>query len=502
MDSTLTTLWSPTFASQPAVFIPDGPQTTYGELQTQIEAVTAALREGGVRAGEPIAIVLPNSLEFIVTFLATTWARAVAAPLNPGYKVEEFRFYLEDAGAKAVIVASGDHPAREAARQLQIAIWECGSDCRLQIADCRLPTDKSAIRNLKSEIPQPDDVALFLHTSGTTSRPKGVPLTHGNLMASIANIAATYQLTPRDRSLVVMPLFHVHGLIGATLSTLHAGGAVVVPAKFSASAFWQLASRYGVTWYSAVPTIHQILLARADQDNAPHGGLRFIRSASSALAPAVFHQMEERFGAPVLEAYGMTEAAHEMASNPLPPGARKPGFVGKGTGVDIVILDEQGQILPAGKQGEVSIRGDNVMHGYLNNPDANQSSFCNGYFRTGDQGVLDEAGYLMLTGRLKELINRGGEKISPLEVDAALLEHPAVAEAVSFAAPDAKYGEEVHAAVVLKGPATPAEIQAFCLKRLADFKVPKVIHVTKEVPRTATGKIQRRHLASHFLKSQ
>ena len=329
-----------------------------------------------------------------------------------------------------------------------------------------------------------------------------MPLTHGNLMASIANIAATYQLTPRDRSLIVMPLFHVHGLIGATLSTLHTGGAVVIPAKFSAGAFWQVASRYDVTWYSAVPTIHQILLGRADQDNAPRGGLRFIRSCSSALAPAVFHQMEERFGAPVLEAYGMTEAAHQMASNPLPPGPRKPGFVGKGTGVGIVILDDQGQVLPAGKQGEVSIRGNNVTHGYLNNPDANKTSFSNGYFRTGDQGVLDENGYLMLTGRLKELINRGGEKISPLEVDAALLEHPAVAEAVSFAAPDAKYGEEVHAAVVLKGTATPAEIQAHCQKRLADFKVPKVIHITTAVPRTATGKIQRRHVAAHFLKSQ
>jgi acyl-CoA synthetase (AMP-forming)/AMP-acid ligase II len=501
MDSTLTTLWSPAFASQPAVFIPDGPETTYGELQNQIEAVTAALREGGVRAGEPIAIVLPNCLEFLVAFMGTTWTRAIAAPLNPGYKVGEYRFYMEDAGAKAVMVAPGDHPAREAARQLQIPIWEFGLDERQRVF-LRPPNDHSPLTTHHSPLtkPTPDDVALFLHTSGTTSRPKGVPLTHGNLMASIANITATYQLSPQDRSLVVMPLFHVHGLIGATLATLHTGGAVIVPAKFSAGAFWPTASKYAVTWYSAVPTIHQILLARADQDHAPRGRLRFIRSASSALAPALFHQLEERFGAPVLEAYGMTEAAHQMASSPLPPEPRKPGFVGKGTGVDIVIRDEQGQSLPAGRQGEVTIRGQNVMHGYLNNPQANADAFWDGYFRTGDQGVLDENGYLMLTGRLKELINRGGEKISPLEVDAVLLEHPAVAEAVSFAAPDAKYGEEVQAAVVLKGPATPAEIQAFCLKRLADFKVPKVIHVTKEVPRTATGKIQRRQVAAHFLK--
>ncbi len=505
MDSTLMQLWSPQFTSQPAVFIPDGPEITYAQLQKQIEAVTAALRDGGVQAGEPIAIVLPNNLEFLVAFLGTTWARAIAAPLNPGYKVEEFRFYMEDAGAKAVIVGPRDHPAREAARQLQIPIWEVRGEGRGPRGEAEIEIHRTDGFSASSLVPRPSplatDVALFLHTSGTTSRPKGVPLTHGNLMASIANIAATYQLTPRDRSLIVMPLFHVHGLIGATLSTLHTGGAVVIPARFSAGAFWQTAAKYDVTWYSAVPTIHQILLGRAEQDNAPRGGLRFIRSCSSALAPAVFHQMEERFGAPVLEAYGMTEAAHQMASNPLPPGPRKPGSVGKGTGVGIAILDEQGQILPAGTQGEVCIRGVNVMHGYLNNAEANASSFCNGYFRTGDQGVLDENGYLMLTGRLKELINRGGEKISPLEVDAVLLEHPAVAEAVSFAAPDAKYGEEVHAAVVLKGKATPAEIQAFCSKRLADFKVPKVIHVTKEVPRTATGKIQRRHVAAHFLKT-
>ncbi|MBI2807557.1 MAG: AMP-binding protein [Planctomycetes bacterium] len=496
-------LWSPTFASRPAVFIPDGPEVTYGQLQDQIEAVTDVLRAGGVRPGDPIGIVLGNNLEFLVAFLATTRARAVAAPLNPGYKSEEFRFYLEDAGAKAVIVPPGDHPAREAARQLQIPIWECGLDVHGQVF-VRPTSGHSALSTQHSALdaPTPTDVALFLHTSGTTSRPKGVPLTHGNLMASIANIAATYQLTPRDRSLIVMPLFHVHGLIGATLSTLHTGGAVVVPPKFSAGTFWQVAAKYDVTWYSAVPTIHQILLGRAEQDNAPRRGLRFIRSCSSALAPAVFHQLEERFGAPVLEAYGMTEAAHQMASNPLPPGPRKPGFVGPGTGVGIAILDEQGQLLPIGTQGEVSIRGANVMHGYLNNAEANASSFCNGYFRTGDQGVLDENGYLMLTGRLKELINRGGEKISPLEVDAVLLEHPAVAEAVSFAAPDAKYGEEVHAAVVLKATATPTEIQAFCGQRLADFKVPKVIHVAKEVPRTATGKIQRRHVAAHFLKTK
>jgi acyl-CoA synthetase (AMP-forming)/AMP-acid ligase II len=456
------------------------------------------LTQGGVEAGDTISIVLPNGLEFITSFLAVTWARGVAAPLNPGYKVEEFKFYMEDAGAKAVIVAPGAHPAREAAAQLGLLVWEARPDGSGQTGLIGLPAGTKP--SGKEDTPREDDVALFLHTSGTTSRPKGVPLTHKNLMVSIRNIVATYALTPDDASLIVMPLFHVHGLLGATLSTLHSGGTVVLPARFSATGFWGQAAAHGVNWYSAVPTIHQILLGRADTDGAPGRGLRFIRSCSAALAPVVLAQLEDRFGAPVLEAYGMTEAAHQMASNPQPPGVRRPGTVGRGTGVDIVVLDEHGHVLPSGTQGEVAIRGDNVMGGYRNNPTANAEAFANGYFRTGDQGFLDKGGYLTLTGRIKELINRGGEKISPLEVDAVLLEHPAVAEAVCFAVPDAKYGEEVHAAVVLKGDTTIASILAFCRNRLADFKVPKQVYEATALPRTATGKIQRRHVAAHFFK--
>jgi acyl-CoA synthetase (AMP-forming)/AMP-acid ligase II len=321
-------------------------------------------------------------------------------------------------------------------------------------------------------------------------------------MASARHIVDHYQLTPHDTSLVVMPLFHVHGLIGATLSTFLAGGTVVVPGRFSASAFWPTVKAHRATWYSAVPTIHQVLLSRADGDQAPkQSGLRFIRSCSSALAPATLTQLERRFSAPVLEAYGMTEAAHQMASNPLPPAPHKPGTVGHGTQVEVAIMDEGGTLLAAGTQGEVVIRGPNVTRGYHNNPEANAAAFTHGWFRTGDRGILDGDGYLTLIGRIKELINRGGEKISPLEVDAALLSHPAVAEAASFGAPDAKYGEEVHAAVVLKGSATEAALQAHCLKLLADFKVPKVVYITPELPRTATGKVQRRHVAAAFLKS-
>jgi acyl-CoA synthetase (AMP-forming)/AMP-acid ligase II len=497
--ATLADLFSQADADHPALLLPEeGAMTRYRSLAEQVDTLAVMLRQSGLEPGDGVAIVLPNGLEYLASFLAVPRARLTAAPLNPAYKAEEFRFYLEDAGVRAIIVPPGDHPVRGVADDLHLSVWTADRDSqgRVQLkCDGQAPSSGATL-----EPPRPDDVALFLHTSGTTSRPKGVPLTHSNLMGSARNIAAHYGLTPADTSMVVMPLFHVHGLIGATLSTFLSGGTVVVPARFSAGAFWPAIQAHRVTWYSAVPTIHQVLLARADSDGAPRGGLRFIRSCSSALAPATLAQLESRFCAPVLEAYGMTEAAHQMASNPLPPAVHKPGSVGPGTNVDVGIMDEAGHLLAPGTQGEVVVRGPNVTRGYRNNPEANAASFTHGWFRTGDRGVLDGDGYLTLIGRIKELINRGGEKVSPLEVDAALLSHPAVAEAATFAAPDPKYGEEVHAAVVLKADATAEGLRAHCCARLADFKVPKVIHLAKELPRTATGKVQRRHVAAFFLK--
>jgi acyl-CoA synthetase (AMP-forming)/AMP-acid ligase II len=500
MNLTLADLFNLAKPGHSAVILPeDGSAITYRSLADQVESVASLLRSTGLQPGQAVAIVLPNGWEYLVAFLGVTRARLIAAPLNPAYKGEEFRFYLADAGVRAVIAPPGAHPVRDVARELNLPVWtttrDGGGGVKLEGESLGLGGSGDWGR------PDPADVALFLHTSGTTSRPKGVPLTHANLIASAHHIAEHYRLTPEDTSLVVMPLFHVHGLIGATLSTFLAGGTVVVPPRFSAGAFWPAVEAHRVTWYSAVPTIHQVLLARADQDRAPRtSGLRFIRSCSSALAPATLGQLEDQFSAPVLEAYGMTEAAHQMASNPLPPAAHKPGTVGQGTRVEVGVMDEAGQLLPAGSQGEVVVRGPNVTRGYHNHPEANAAAFTNGWFRTGDRGVLDAEGYLTLIGRIKELINRGGEKISPLEVDAALLCHPAVAEAATFGAPDRKYGEEVHAAVVLKGPATEEELRAHCAKHLADFKVPKVFYLTKELPRTATGKVQRRHVASAFLK--
>jgi acyl-CoA synthetase (AMP-forming)/AMP-acid ligase II len=467
-------------------------------LLNQVERLTAILHSFGIGRGDRVAMALPNGLEVITAFLAVTTAAATAAPLNSAYTADEFRFYLEDIGAKALIVPpAGGEQARKAA------------PVGAMILEASLPSDghvhlevvRPASFSRQQTIPTSDDVALFLHTSGTTSRPKGVPLSHANLLASAANVATTYALTPEDVSLCVMPLFHVHGLVASTLATLHSGGTLIVPPRFSASAFWPAVKAHGVTWYTAVPTIHQVLLARADEDQAPApgaNGLRFIRSCSSSLAPATMAGLEERFGCPVLEAYGMTEAAHQMASNPLPPGERRPGSVGRGTGAQVAIMDDAGALLSAGVQGEVVIQGPNVTRGYHNNPEANAAAFTNGWFRTGDQGIMDAAGYLTLVGRLKELINRGGEKISPREIDEVLLTHPAVAEAVCFGVPDPKYGEEVAAAVVLRSETTEENLIGHCRDRLAAFKVPKKIYLVTQIPRTATGKIQRRNVAATF----
>ena len=278
------------------------------------------------------------------------------------------------------------------------------------------------------------------------------------------------------------------------------GGSRNRAARFSASQFWAQFLKHGASWYSAVPTIHEVLLARADTDGAPDRGARFIRSCSAALAPAVLTNLEKRFGAPALEAYGLTEAAHQVASNPLPPRPRKPGTVGFGTGVEVAIIDQTGRHLPPNHPGEVVVRGPDVMRGYRNDPEATAAAFIDGWLRTGDTGVLDDDGYLALTGRIKELINRGGEKIAPAEIDDVLLEHPAVAEAAAFGVPDAKYGEEVWAAVVLKGDSDAERLQAFCRTRLADFKVPKVIRIVSALPKNETGKVERRDLAALFAR--
>jgi acyl-CoA synthetase (AMP-forming)/AMP-acid ligase II len=483
-------------ASRTAVFLPEsGIRVSYQSLRDQVTQMADALASLGIQRGDRVATVLPNGMPTIVSFLAASIA-GTAAPLNPGYREDEVNFYLEDTNAKVLLLPpDGAVDARKAAEARGVPVYSLEMDDKGFVKIAGAPTGKTA------SAPSPDDCALVLHTSGSTGRPKRVPIMHKNMAASTHNIVAHYSLKPDDVSLCVMPLFHVHGLVASTLSTLLSGGTVVVPNKFNPLSFWRTVRDSGATWYSAVPTIHNLLLSRAGEER-PQGaeGLRFIRSCSASLPAEMMAKMETVFGVPVLEAYGMTEASHQMSSNPQPPKARKPGSVGPGTGVQIGIMNEAGDLLPTGTRGEVVIQGPNVVSGYENNPEANAKSFTNGWFRTGDQGFLDEDGYLTLTGRIKELINRGGEKIGPREIDEVLLSHPAVAEAVCFGVPHPGWGEEVEAAVVLKeeSTATDAEILAFCKQHLADFKRPKKIHITKTIPRTATGKIQRGGVAKAF----
>jgi acyl-CoA synthetase (AMP-forming)/AMP-acid ligase II len=483
----------------PAIGAPEQQSLTFAALRELVAATVTRLNALGIGRNDRVAIVTPNGPNAATAFLAIA-AGATTAPLNPAYRADEYEFYLTDLNAKALVIEAGfDNPAIAVAAKLGIPIIDLvpqpGAAGRFILE----PRGAMTKGNVTGGFSQSDDVALVLHTSGTTSRPKIVPLASANICASARHIGATLRLTPEDRCLNIMPLFHIHGLMAATLSTLAAGASVSCTPGFNALKFFAWLDEVKPTWYTAVPTMHQAILTRAGRNKeiVARSKLRFIRSSSSSLPPTVLQELEATFHAPVIEAYGMTEAAHQMASNPLPPAEHRAGSVGLAAGPEISIMDETGNLLTPGAIGEVVIRGPNVTRGYENNPKANASAFTNGWFRTGDQGVIDVAGYLSLTGRLKELINRGGEKISPREVDEILLDHEAVEQALTFALPHDMLGEDVAAAVVLREgkAAGERELRDFCAKRLADFKVPRKIVFLKEIPKGATGKLMRIGLA-------
>ncbi|BBK39359.1 AMP-dependent synthetase [Allostella sp. ATCC 35155] len=487
----------------PAILAPDRPALSHGGLRRLAADTVAALNRLGIGRNDPVAIVLPNGPEMAAAFVAIA-AGATTAPLNPAYRAEEFDFYLGDLDAKALVVERGSQsPAIAVAQARGVPIVEL-------IADPAGPAGAFVLEGAAAGRPatiggpaDADDVALILHTSGTTSRPKMVPLRHRNVCASARNIRVALGLTAADCCLNIMPLFHIHGLIAAVLSSIGAGGSVFCAPGFNALRFFAQLTEAKPTWYTAVPTMHQAILARAERNREAIAAtpLRLIRSSSASLPPQVMRALEETFSVPVIESYGMTEAAHQMASNPLPPRPRKPGTVGVAAGPEVAIMEEDGaRLLPSGDTGEVVIRGDNVTAGYAANPEANAKAFTDGWFRTGDQGVIDADGYLTITGRLKELINRGGEKISPREVDEVLMDHPAVDQAVTFSMPHDKLGEEVAAVVVLVEGASAgeSELRDFVSARLADFKVPRRILFLAEIPKGATGKLQRIGLAQRL----
>ena len=482
-----------------AIGAPGLPEMTYGALRDLADQVAKELALAGIGRGDRVAIVLPNGATMASAF-ATIIQAATTAPLNPAYREDEFAFYLEDLGVRAIVVEAGyDGPALAAASRFGLCVIRLSALGDGPAGAFALSVEGGAGGDPREvEAPEDGDVALILHTSGTTSRPKIVPLTQANVAASADNIARSLELSPSDRCLNVMPLFHIHGLIAAVSSTLASGGCVWCAPGFDALKFFAFLREAKPTWYTAVPTMHQAILSRAgrNQDVIKEVPLRFLRSSSASLPAQVMSQLADTFDAPVIEAYGMTEASHQMCSNPLPPRAQKPGSVGVAAGPQVRVAEEAEDRLTQGV-GEVVIAGPNVTAGYESNPDANTKSFFEAegarWFRTGDQGSFDDEGYLTLTGRLKEIINRGGEKVSPLEVDGVLLDHPDVAQVVTFAMPHPKLGEEVAAAVVLKEGASADEraIRDFAGERMAPFKVPRRVVIVDEIPKGATGKMQR-----------
>ncbi|HZX65988.1 MAG TPA: acyl--CoA ligase [Myxococcales bacterium] len=484
-----------------AICAPDGfKPLRYRDLRALVERTVKELNSFGVGRGDRVAMVLPNGPEAATAFVAIA-AGATTAPLSPMYRAEEYEFYLKDLRAKVLVVEAGtDSPSRAVAQKLGVPV-----------VDLQLQRDQGAGSfslkppgDLRGAASSPgtasaEDEALVLHTSGSTARPKIVPLLQRNVVASSRNISTVLQLVPDDVCLNIMPLFHIHGLMAAVLSSLRVGAQVCCTPGFNALRFFHWFDEVHPTWYTAVPTMHQAILSRAMRhpDFIAKSRLRLIRSSSASLPPAVMQELEKTFRAPVIEAYGMTEAAHQMTSNPLPPKPRKPGTVGVAAGPEVAIMGEEGNVLRRGETGEVVIRGANVTSGYENNPAANEAAFIDDWFRTGDQGEIDSEGYLKLTGRLKELINRGGEKVGPLEIDAILMEHPAVQQVCAFAMPHDKLGEEIAAAVVLREgkSATERELQQFAEKHLAHFKIPRKFVFLKEIPKGPTGKLQRIGLA-------
>jgi acyl-CoA synthetase (AMP-forming)/AMP-acid ligase II len=485
----------------PAILAPERAPLTYGRLYQHIHEMGHTLRATGIGRRDRIAVVLPNGPELAVAIL-TVEASATCVPLNPAYGPEELDRYFAELQPRAVIIPAGpDSPARRAALSRGVRVLDLLTALDAPAGLFTLTGDRGG--TLSDEPVSPGDVALLLTTSGTTSRPKIVPLTHANICMSAYAHRAALALTEADRCLNVLPLIHGHGLNGTLVASLAAGASVICTPGFDVNGFSGWLTALQPTWYSAVPTIHQAILvqSRDSREQLANCRLRFVRSSSARLPPRIFAELEHTFETPVIEWYGMTEVTSSpIACNPLPPRKRKAGSVGVPAVLDVAIMDERGTLLPDGQTGQVVVQGATVTAGYDGDPRATEAAFAGDWLKTGDLGYFDNDGYLFLTGRIREMINRGGEKVSPQEVDELLLDHPAVAEVVTFAIPHATLGEDVAAAVVLRpdAVATPKDIRQFATGRIADFKVPRQVVIVGEIPKGPTGKVQRIGLADRL----
>jgi len=473
---------------------------SYRDLTRLVDDLAGQLKRAGLRPGDRVALRSGSNAEFVVGLLATSRADLIAVPLDPTLPAGDQRARSEAVGARAVLI-DGDAPGDQREPGLPwwpLAVTESGPTVRLHVtgAPAQHVSTPDGLR---------DDDAMIMFTGGTTGMPKMVPWTRGNIAASVRAIIAGYGLGPGDATVAVMPLYHGHGLLAALLGTLVSGGAVLLPARgrFSAHTFWDDIEAAGATWYTAVPTIHQILLERAETDRPGDAALRFIRSCSAPLTAETAQALQDTFSAPVVCAFGMTEATHQVATTEIGhtenPAATS-GLVGRSTGPEIRIVGPDGRPVPAGEVGEVWLHGPTVVRGYLGDPAITAANFTDGWLRTGDLGTLSAAGELIIRGRIKELINRGGEKISPERVEGVLSSHPDVLEVAVFGVPDKLYGETVAAVIVPRGSAAPTadELAAFARDRLAPFEVPASFRQAAELPHTAKGSLDRRAVAERF----
>jgi acyl-CoA synthetase (AMP-forming)/AMP-acid ligase II/acyl carrier protein len=484
-----------------AILAPGRLPMTYGALWKQANDVVRALRSSGVGRTDRVAVVLPNGPEAAVA-MVTVAAGAVCVPLNSDFTYDEYQRYFGELHLAALLTrADLDSASRHVAHTLGIAIIDVSTRPNEGAGAFRIAGQTSR-RVVDDEFASSADDAFILLTSGSTSRPKTVPLTHTSVCLSAHNVDTNLALGSRDRLLSVLPLFHGHGLISGVVAALAAGSSVVCTPGFDATAFLGWLTEFRPTWYTAVPAIHRAVLSAAypHKQAAQRSSLRLVRSASTSLAPEVLGGLEALFGVPVIDTYGMTEAATQIAANPLQ--RRKAGSVGQPAGPEIVILDSEGRRLPPGKRGEIALRGPTITVGYDNDAAATASAFRDGWFRTGDLGYLDAEGYLFIVGRIKEIIHKGGQKVAPAEVEAALLSHPDVLEAAVFPVPHGRLGADVGAAVVLHrdAKASAERLRDFTRERLAGFKVPGLIRIVPEIPKGPGGKIKRNELAAEFSK--
>jgi acyl-CoA synthetase (AMP-forming)/AMP-acid ligase II len=480
---------------------------SYRDLMRLVDDLAQRLKRGGLRSGDRVALRAASNAEFVVGLLAASRAELVVVPLDPALPVSEQRVRSEAAGVRVVLVDGPEVAGTAEEGEATLGWWPIAVTAQGDTVEVTLDAATAPRGGVSTPEGLSADDAMIMFTGGTTGVPKMVPWTHGNIASSVRAIIAGYLLGPQDATVAVMPLYHGHGLLAALLSTLASGGTVLLPARgrFSAHTFWDDIDAVRATWYTAVPTIHQILLQRAatDPSGNKRAALRFIRSCSASLTPETAQALQEEFSAPVVCAFGMTEATHQVATTGIDQTenpAATTGLVGRSTGPQIRISGSDGRPVPAEAVGEVWLRGPTVVRGYLGDPAITAANFTDQWLRTGDLGSLSAAGDLTVRGRIKELINRGGEKISPERVEGVLASHPNVLEAAVFGVPDKMYGETVAAVIVPRESAspTPAELANFCQDRLAAFEIPAEFQVASELPHTAKGSLDRRAVAEQF----